>query len=93
MKKKVAKEDSKHVTMSAFEKAMVSVANSFDGMDKRFDQQEKAFTLILKQMQTFTEEARDHRQAMSGLMHADVNQERDIEELKNRVNRLEMQIK
>jgi hypothetical protein len=74
MKKEVKKTTEKYVTMSAFEKAMTSIAKSFsrmgerfDRIDKKFDQYDGAFALVLKQMQTFTEEAREHRQTMSSL--------------------------
>ncbi len=94
MRKQVkTKGQESHVTMSAFEKAMASIAKSFSRMDDRFDRHDKAFTLILKQMQTFTEEAREHRQTMSSLMRSDVFQERAVEDLKVRVERLEMSLK
>ena len=44
-------------------------------------------------MQTFTKEAREHRQTMSSLMRTDIGQEKAIEDLQIRVDRLEMQIK
>ncbi|MEI8174597.1 MAG: hypothetical protein WCG28_01455 [bacterium] len=93
MKKIVKKITEKYVTMSVFEKAMASIARSFSKMDERFDQQDKAFELLLKQMQTFTLESREHRQSMSSLMRADISQEKTIEDLQTRVERLEMQIK
>jgi len=98
--KDAKKTKEKYVTMLVFEKAMASVARSFskvderfDKMDERFDKHDGAFTLILKQMHTFTEEAREHRQTMSSLMHTDIKQERIIEDLKIRVERLEMRVK
>jgi septation ring formation regulator EzrA len=84
----------------SFEKSMTSIAKSFDRIDERFekiderfDRQDKAFGLLLKQMQAFTEESREHRQSMSSLMRTDVSQEKNIEDLKIRVERLEMHIK
>ena len=83
-----------------FEKHMANVAKSFSRIDEKFDkidqrlvQHEKAFALVLKQMQTFTKEAREHRQTMSSLMRTDIGQEKAIEDLQIRVDRLEMQIK
>ncbi len=83
-----------------FEKHMGNIVDSFGKIDDRFikieeklSQHDKAFALLLKNMQTFTEEAREHRQTMSSLMRTDISQERSIEELKERVDRLEMRIK
>ena len=100
MKKKVVKKEQKYLTEKkfqvfekTFEQYMGSITRSFSKMDERFDRHDKAFSLILKNMQVFTEEAREHRQSMSILMRTDVSQERDIENLKTRVDRLEMQVK
>ena len=82
-----------HVFENTFEKSMVSIAKSFDRIDKKLDQHDKAFEVLLKQMQTFTEEGREHRQSMSSLIHTDIKQERAIEDLQIRVERLEMQNK
>jgi chromosome segregation ATPase len=97
----------KYVTIPIFEKSMALIARSFSKIDERFDKiderfskiderfdrQEGAFTSILKQMQIYAEEAREHRQTMSSLVHTDVKQEREVEDLKIRVERLEMRIK
>ena len=105
-KKKVTKE-SKDLTEDEFgifeknfEKHMTNIAKSFSVIDERFDKIEerlarhdKAFEMILKQMQVYTDEAREHRQMMSSLIHTDVKQERELEDLKIRVERLEMQSK
>lgn len=93
MKKNVLKSEPKYVTMSAFEKAMGSVSRSFSKIEEKLGKHDEAFTLILKQMQIFTEEAREHRQTMSSLMHSDISQERQVEDLKIRVERLETRIK
>lgn len=76
-----------------FEKHMANIAKSFSRIDERLVRHDKAFELLFKQMQTYTEEAREHRQTMSSLIHTDVKQERYLEDLKIRVERLEMQIK
>ena len=88
----IKKTTAKYVTMSAFEKAMSSIAKSFSRMEERFTQHDKAFELLFKQMQVYTEEAREHRQTMSSLIHTDVKQERDVEDLKIRVEKLESKI-
>ena|SRR3989344_597824 len=98
--KKETKKEAQYVTMSVFEKAMTAIAKSFSGMDRRFDKIEqkltrhdKAFELIFKQMQIYTEEAREHRETMASLVHTDIKQERVVEDLRIRVERLEMQMK
>ena len=78
---------------STFEKHMTNIAKSFSKIDERFTQHDKAFELILKQMQSFTNEAREHRQTMSSLINTDVKQERTVEDLRIRIERLEMQMK
>ena len=93
MRKKITTNNLKYVTMSALEKAMVSVAKSFSRMDERFDKHDKAFELILKQNQKFREEGREHRQTMSSLKYTDIKQERELEDLKIRVERLETRVK
>ena len=75
MKKKTVKNNSKYVTVSEFEKVI--------------NQHEKAFVITLKEIQAFREEAKEYRQTMSSLMHTDIKQERTIEDLKVRVERLE----
>lgn len=107
MKKIAKKTTEKYLTEAkfgiferAFGKHMTSIAKSFSGLDERFDKIEqrlirhdKAFELLFKQMQVFTEEAREHRQTMAGLVHTDIKQEREVEDLRIRVERLEMKIK
>ncbi len=79
-----------------FDRSMHVIAKSFEKIDERFDKIEqrlvrhdKALELIFKQTQTFTEEAREHRQTMASLVHTDIKQERGIEDLRIRVERLE----
>ncbi|MEK7219154.1 MAG: hypothetical protein AAB687_00575 [Patescibacteria group bacterium] len=60
---------------------------------KILDQHEKAFILILKEIQAFREEMREYRQTMSSLMHTDIKQERNVENLRIRVETLETKIK
>ena len=100
MKRQRIKKEQKHLTESkfrvfetTFEKHMANIAKSFSRIDERLTRHDKAFELVLKQMQQFTEEAREHRQTMSSLMHTDISQERTIEDLKIRVERIEAQIK
>lgn len=99
MKKEVKKINQKYLTEGKFgvfekhfENHMANIAKLFAKINERLAQHDKAFELILKQMQTFTEEAREHRQTMANLMHTDIRQERSVEDLRIRVERLEMKI-
>lgn len=65
----------------------------FSKFERIINQHEKAFIVILKEIQAFREEAREYRQTMSSLMHTDIKQERTVEDLRTRVERLEIQIK
>ena len=107
MKKEMIKKEPKYLTETrfhvfenkfgvfekTFEKHMANIAKSFSRVEERLVRHDKAFELLFKQMQTFTEEAREHRQTMSSLMRSDISQERTVEDLKIRVERLEMQMK
>ncbi len=64
-----------------------------DKFEKILSQHEKAFLVTMKEIQAFREEAREYRQTMSSLMHTDIKQERAVEDLRVRVERLEMRIK
>ena len=66
---------------------------SEDKFKKILDQHEKAFIVTMKEIQAFREEAREYRQTMSSLMHTDIKQEREVENLRIRVERLETQMK
>ena len=68
---------------------MASIARSFTRLEERMEKHDKAFEMILKQIQTFAEEAKEHRHTMSSLMRTDISQERNIEDLRIRVERLE----
>ena len=65
----------------------------FSKFEEILNQHEKAFIVILKEIQAFREEAREYRQTMSSLMHTDIKQERAVENLRIRVERLEMKTK
>ncbi|MFA6256696.1 MAG: hypothetical protein WCT29_00070 [Candidatus Paceibacterota bacterium] len=80
MKKEVKKTNSK-------------IDGRLDKFEKILQQHKKAFILTMKEIQAFREEAREYRQTMGSLMHTDIKQERDVEDLKIRVERLEMRIK
>lgn len=93
MQKKATKKEPKYVTMPVFEKSMASIARSFEKIESRLDQHDKSFILILNQLRSMQEEAREYRLSMSSLNHSDVVQEREIEGLKVRVEKLEQKVK
>jgi hypothetical protein len=107
MKKSLPKKKSEYVNTTTYEKGMDFVAKSFAKVFTKFDNQDKLFTKIfdrfdrndkvseslLKEIQNYGKEAREHRMSMSGLNHSDIIQEREIEGLKIRVERLENKIK
>jgi len=69
------------------------MAKSFAKVFEKLERHDKAFELIFKEMQNCGKEAREHRMTMSGLNHSDITQEKEIEGLKIRVERLEQKIK
>jgi len=107
MKKNILKKKSGYVNTTVFEKSVDFIAKSFakvfdklDNYDKlfakvfdRFDRNDKVIESLLKEMQSYGREAREHRMTMNGLNHSDISQEREIEGLKIRVERLENKIK
>ncbi len=64
-------------------------AKIFDKLERH----DKAFEVMLEETQNYGKEARDHRMTMSGLNSSDITQEREIEGLKIRVEKLEQKIK
>jgi hypothetical protein len=91
--KKSSKKEPKYVTEPVFEKHMASIARSFDRIEERLDKNDKMSTLILEELKGMREESHQHRLAMAGLTHTDVNHEHEIKGLKIRVERLERKIK
>ncbi len=89
--KKQSKE--KYVTEERFDAFAISTARRFDKMDARFDKMDKSFETLIKGFQIFQQEAQDHRAAMSALTHGEVNHERKINELFERVEKLEKKVK
>lgn len=82
-----------------FEKDMDFMAKSFnkvfeklDKHDERFDRHDKVFDIMLKEMQTYSKEAREHRMTMSGLNYSDISQEKEIKGLKIRIEKLEEKV-
>jgi len=93
MKKKVLKKKSEYVTTAIFEKGMDFMAKSFSKVFEKLERHDKAFESMFKEMQNYGKEAREHRMTMSGLNISDITQEREIEGLKVRVEKLEQKLK
>ena len=101
------KKEMKYVTMPVFEKHQDFMAKSFakvfeklEKHDKyfeevfdKFKQHDKIFETMLKEIQNNSQEAREHRMMMSSLNHSDITQERKIEGLIIRIEKLEEKIK
>ncbi len=75
-----------------FKKTISRMDERINKFEKILNQHEKAFMITLKEIQAFREEAREHRQTMASLMHTDIKQERSVEDLIIRVERLELKI-
>ena len=107
MKKEQTKKETKYLTENkfqvfegVFEKTMSSVARSFSKIDERFskiderfDRTDKVLELILREIQRNSQEANGHRMMMRSLNSADINQERKIEGLETRIEKLEQKVK
>lgn len=93
MKKRVLKNKSGYITVTVFEKGMDFMGKSFAKVFDKLDRNDEVIVSLLKEMQNYGKEAREHRMTMSGLNHSDINQEREIEGLKIRVEKLEQKIK
>lgn len=78
---------------NTFEKSMRSIARSFEKVFEKLDRHDKVFEVMLKEMQTNSQEAREHRMMMGSLNHSDVIQERRIKGLELRIEKIEEKIK
>jgi len=74
-------------------KGFSAVDKRLDGVDKRLENHDKIFQVILKEMQGYNKEAKEHRMTMSSLNHSDITHELEIEGLKIRVQKLEQNFK
>ena len=65
----------------------------FELIKDRFDQNDKVLQTMLKELQNHSQEAREHRLLMSSLNSSDISQERKINGLEMRIEKLEQKIK
>ncbi len=104
MKKVATKKEEKYVTEKTFEKSMAAVAKSFtsvqeqikkvsEKMDGGFKRHDKMFELVLNELKGYAEERKDFRKNISNL-YSDTNRnERDIDNLKSRVEKIEIKLR
>ena len=89
-KKTAGKEE--HVTMSVFEKAMESIAKSFDRIDTRLASHDRAFESILNELKSIHDDNKHFRESFLNLNREEVIRDRNVEDLRIRVERLEKKI-
>jgi C-terminal processing protease CtpA/Prc len=106
MNKVTQENKSKYLTVATFEKGMDFMAKSFakvfeklDNHDKLFvkifdelNSHNKVFDIMLREMKTYREESHNDRMTTSTLNSFDIKQEREIEGLKLRVEKLEQKV-
>ena len=86
MRKEVKKTTEKYVTETTFQKF-------FQIFEKKMTAHDEAFSLILKEIRSIHEDNKYFRQSISNLNIDGSSSERKIEDLRARVERLEMQRK
>ena len=69
------------------------VFERFERHDKIFDQHSKVLESILTEIQKTNQEAKEHRMMMSTLNQTDVSQQRKIQGLELRIEKLEEKVK
>ncbi|MCX6755097.1 MAG: hypothetical protein NT068_00960 [Candidatus Nomurabacteria bacterium] len=82
MKKVVKKTTEKYVTEKTFEKSMQSIAKSFENQDRVLD-------IIVKELRNIHEDNKNFRQSISSLDRDNSYNDRRIENLTMRVEKLE----
>ena len=92
MKKKMTtKKSPKYVTESVFEKHMRSIAQSFSHVNERLNSHDDMFEIIISEIKGIRHEHREFQQNFRIFNANDIKFERDIDNLKNRVEKLEAQ--
>jgi len=88
-----AVKEPKYITTGIFEKSMRAIAQSFQKVFDRLDNHDKKLEIILREIQSFREEARDHRTLLSHLSQSEIMHERRLEGLEFRIEKLEDKVK
>ncbi len=96
MKKVIAQKTEKYLTISVFEKHMGSIARSFGEVDARFERIDKrlahhdtVFERMFSMIQDVQESNREIHNDIRGYMHHTVTGERRVDDLTERVEKLE----
>lgn len=93
MKKKVVNKTEKHVTSSRFERAMTSIAQSFNRINEYLERHDGMFEMLIKEMAEMRKEHKEYRQEMHSLYGSYVRFEKDLSGLDERVLKLELKTK
>ena len=93
MKKGVKKITEKYVTEKTFESNMTNIAKSFARVEESLKNQNLITEMILKEIRQIHEDNKYLRSSISNLNIDGLSYDRKIEDLKNRVERLETKIK
>lgn len=89
MKKVIAPKIEKYLTISVFEKHMGSIARSFEDIDRRLNHHDTLFERMFSMIQDVQESNREIRNDIRGYMHHTVTGERRVDDLTERVEKLE----
>jgi archaellum component FlaC len=90
MVKNAHKKQDTYITLSVFERNMAAIAKSFNMMDDRFDRVEAGLTGILSEIQGMRAEASGVSQSIVALSSTDALHESSIDDLQERVEKLEL---
>lgn len=93
MIKNLKKTSEKYVKENTFEKSMRSIANSFEKVFSKLDNQDKVLDVILKEIKNTREDNRESRKSINNLNSDGISYERRIEDLTIRVEKLESKTK
>ena len=93
MKKVVKNSSSKYVTENTFEQNMQSIAKSFSRVDTAMERHEMVLQEILKEIRNIHEDNKYFRQSISNISIDNSSNDRKIENLTLRVEKLELKNK
>ena len=92
MKKVTQKRTEKYVTEKTFESSMRAIAKSFEGVQETLKKHSQALEVILKTVASTQEDNKYFRQSISGLDKESFSQDKKIENLTMRVEKLEAKV-
>ena len=92
MKKAAAKKPEKYLTEPVFEKHMASIAKSFGAVDERLDRHEKTIEIVVKGVRSLQESNAEIKRDIQDFIHHTGIHERRIDNLTERVEKLEKKV-